>query len=128
MMIDEKGAYASTPSEATRVYERGLNGVIETGTQAGIGVVILQNIPEPDRLMRDPSILNQIFPSEELTSFDASNTLTKRTRAAEVEVSAANRGTVLHDPFPVLCPPGTTLPGTCPLKKMAAASTSTAGT
>ena len=95
MVIDEKGAYASTASEATRVYERGLNGVAKTGTHSGIGVLMLQNNPE--RPMRDPSILNQIFLPEELTSCDSSNDLTNRTGTAEVKVSAANRGNIYLD-------------------------------
>jgi hypothetical protein len=116
-LMDEEGALASTASDAANVYERGLDGVVKALTQAGIGVVILQNIPEPDRLQSNPSILRRLLPSDDPTSFDPVNTLAQRAGAAEAEekVVAGNQGVILYDPFPVLCPPVNAHTDTCPL-------------
>jgi len=119
MLIDEEGRNASTPSMALDAYERGLGGAVKALTQEGIGVVILQNIPEPERLKSNYSILNKLLPSEDPTSFDPVTTLANRKGAEEVEsrVAAVNPGTVLYDPFPLLCPSVEELTGTCPLTK-----------
>lgn len=110
-VLDAEGNPA-TKANAADIYESGLNSVVRTLREAGIGVLILQNIPEPNYLNAYPSIVRRLFPADEVT-FDSSRTVSERARGAEAEaaVARANPGTLLFDPIPVLCP--TRL---CPLK------------
>lgn len=118
-MLDEKGRPALTPVAAIGAYERGLEGVVSQLTKIGIGVVILQNIPEPARIANNFSMLNKLFPRKELMTFDSSITLENREGAArvEVDVAKANPGVVVFDPFLHLCPETEGISKGCPLTR-----------
>ena len=109
--IEKDGTVASVAT-ATSLYQSGLNDVVKSLREAGIGVVIFQDIAEPDRLDQGTSILRLILPATGPNSFDPTTAIANRARAAKAEaaVASANPGTVLYDPIPTLCPSGE-----CPL-------------
>jgi len=88
----------------TSLYESGLDGVVKALREAGIGVAILQDIPNP-RSVDQVSILRRIFPVAADSSFESTATIAERASAAKAEaaVASANPGTVLYDPIPWMC-------------------------
>jgi peptidoglycan/LPS O-acetylase OafA/YrhL len=93
------------PSNATVLYELGLKGIVKTLRDAGVAVVILQNVPEPKRIHAPPSILRKVWPARMELTFNPATTISDRSRASQVEqrVSASYIGTVLYDPIAFLC-------------------------
>jgi len=119
-MLDEEGRQALTPAAATKTYQRGLEGIVNELVKSGIGVVILQNIPEPDRITNNHSIINKIFPRKEPTAFDPLITLENREGASRVEANVARTNpddVVVFDPFSHLCPETEGISKSCPLTK-----------
>lgn len=106
-VLDGKGRPASAAT-AEGLYEAALESVVTTLRGAGIGVVILQNIPEPPRMEDRASLLRLLVPAPARGPFDTGPSLAIRARAASAEsrVSAGDPGTVLYDPIPLLCPAG----------------------
>jgi hypothetical protein len=98
-------------ADATTVYQSGLNDVVATLRRDGIGVAILQDIPNPP-FVDQISILRRIVPATGPVSFDSTATIADRAISArtEADVASANPGTVLYDPIPWMCPSGE-----CPL-------------
>jgi len=107
-VIASDGSIANTANttEAVALYEDGLNKAVETLYQAGIGVVILQNIPEPTPIQATPSLIRMLFPPKEITTFDPERTLRQRSPVAQAEDRTKNTfpGTGLVDPAQTLCP------------------------
>jgi peptidoglycan/LPS O-acetylase OafA/YrhL len=104
--VDRDGSPATT-SNVLGIYEQGLDDVVRQLREAGIGVLVHQNIPEPPKL-RGPSLLERMLSLPMTGSFDAGGTHLARQNAAAVELKVASRhkGTVVFDPMPVLCSDG----------------------
>ena len=104
-VIDASGVPA-TPENAVAVYGAGLDDVVSTLRQAGIGVVLVQNPPESGRPAQSPSMLSRWFGRSGPGSFQPDSFLAGRSpvAAAEVDIAARNPGTVVLDPVLVLCP------------------------
>lgn len=111
-MIDAEGAPA-TAQNAAELYRSGLDAVVRTLRDAEIGVLILQNIPEPRNLGAPVSILRRVAPAASPAAFDTRGPVQDRRPAAwaEAAVALANPGTILFDPVSSLCPSGS-----CPLR------------
>jgi hypothetical protein len=101
--IDANGK-AATRDNAVTIYEIGMKDVTKRLRDNGIGVVILQDIAEPERLEGNSSILRRLLPVHSV-SFDPEMSIAKRSRAADAEamVAYSNSGIILYDPIPVLC-------------------------
>ncbi len=106
-VLDRKGRPASAEA-AEGLYETALDSVVRTLRGAAVGVVIVQNIPEPPRMEDRASLLRLLVPAPTRLPFDPVPSLIIRVKAARVEsrVSAGNAGTILYDPIPLLCPAG----------------------
>jgi peptidoglycan/LPS O-acetylase OafA/YrhL len=101
--IDMNGK-AATPDNAMISYEIGLKDVTKQLRDNGIGVVIIQDIAEPERLDGNSSIIRRLLPVHPV-SFDPMISIANRSRAVDAEsmVAYQNSGIVLYDPIPVLC-------------------------
>ena len=106
------GTVSAADVASASLYASGLNNVVRTLRLAGVGVVVLQGIPEPARVENDTSILRRFFPIATPGTFDPAASIASHLpwAGAEAAVVTANRGTVLYNPVPALCPSGT-----CPL-------------
>ncbi len=102
-IIGPHGDVAGDPQQAAQLWQEGLNGVVQPLRAAGIGVVIMQNIPEPAVNTANSSLLRRVLPED--ADFSSGQTLSDRSgaAAAEAAVAAANKGTVLYDPAKYLC-------------------------
>jgi hypothetical protein len=114
LIANRSPSYTATAT-ATNLYKSALNDVVKTLREAGIGVAILQDIPNPSSLgsLDQVSILRRIFPPAGPLSFDPTATIAQRASGAKTEaaVTSANPGTVLYDPISWLC-----TSGQCPLR------------
>ena len=94
------GSLPVDSADAARTWQEALNGVVRPLRAAGIGVVIASTVPEPsyDAPAGGIAQLRRIRATE-------AEALARRavTFEAESQVAAANPGTVLFDPLPVLC-------------------------
>lgn len=99
---------ATTQAGAVALYEQGLASVAEELTNAGIGLVIIQNIPEPPQIALEASILRRVMPTDTQGTFDPSETIAQRDSAATSEETVAETypGTVLLDPSATFCESG----------------------
>ena len=108
-VLDENGRPA-TAEAAQGLYEAGLDDVVGALRRAGVGVLVVQGIPEPPRagIEDRSSILRLLVPPPGRDPFDPVPSALNRAKATEAEsrVSAGNPGTVLYDPIPSLCPGG----------------------
>jgi peptidoglycan/LPS O-acetylase OafA/YrhL len=102
--ISEDGAVANS-TNAVSLYAAGLTDAVRELRAAGIPVIILQNIPEPDQVEAQPSLFRRAFPPTTSSAFDPADTLARRAPVALVEGSIAGEhpGTVVVDPVKVLC-------------------------
>jgi hypothetical protein len=104
---DETGSTGWDDQSATDIYERGLDGVVNPLRQAGIAVLILQNIPEPTVVERGQSIFSKLIHRTNNDSIaNYSQSILPRLFAMQAESRVANRwvGTELFDPLSALCP------------------------
>jgi peptidoglycan/LPS O-acetylase OafA/YrhL len=94
------GSLPLDSADAARTWQEALNGVVRPLRAAGIGVVIASTVPEPsyDAPTGGIAQLRRIRATQ-------AEALARRavTFEAESQVAAANPGTVLYDPLPVLC-------------------------
>jgi hypothetical protein len=94
------GSLPTDSADEARTWKEALSGVVEPLRAAGIGVVIASTVPEPSydapaggiaQLRRIRATRDEAIARRELTF------------RAEQDVAAANPGTVIYDPLPVLC-------------------------
>jgi len=91
----------------TDIYERGLDGVVNPLREAGIAVLILQNIPEPIVVERGQSIFSKLIRRANNDSIaNYSQSIIPRLFAMQAESHVADQrtGTELFDPLSALCP------------------------
>lgn len=104
---DETGSVGWDDQSVTDIYERGLNGVVNPLREAGIAVLILQNIPEPIVVERGQSIFSKLIRRANNDSIaNYSQSIIPKLFAMQAEFRIANQqtGTELFDPLSALCP------------------------
>jgi peptidoglycan/LPS O-acetylase OafA/YrhL len=104
---DETGSVGRDDQSMTDIYERGLDGVVNPLREAGIAVLILQNIPEPIVRERGQSIFSKLIGRANSDSLaDYSQSIMPRLLAMQAESHVADQrtGTELFDPLSALCP------------------------
>ena len=106
-MVPSETATNSAADERILVdaYRDGLVRHVEALVDSGIGVVVLQNIPEPGDTVIDLTILRRLFGRVATESFDASSFFASRSPVAEVEleIGRAFARVVVVDPAETLC-------------------------
>jgi peptidoglycan/LPS O-acetylase OafA/YrhL len=104
-LVDTHGAPTIDDGDAVRLWEKALADIVSRLRAAGIGVVILQDVPEFDIVndVQPMSILHR-FPKPVSGSIAPKLRLRAPAAAAEREVSDMFPGSVvLYDPFHTLC-------------------------
>lgn len=100
----DDGGRAGSVDEAATLWRRGLDPVVSSLRQAGIGVVIISSVPQMTGYTDGTSLLSQAFGTRDFSiSRQDSEDSREPALDAERSVAKANRGTVVFDPHPSLC-------------------------
>jgi peptidoglycan/LPS O-acetylase OafA/YrhL len=100
----DSGGAASSAKEAVDLWRRGLEPIVRTLRGAGIGVVILGNVPTMHGYQEGTTLLSRAFGSRDFT-IPRADADAERRPAFDVEerFAQADPGVVVVDPQPVLC-------------------------
>ncbi|MHB1166286.1 MAG: acyltransferase family protein [Candidatus Nanopelagicales bacterium] len=103
-VIDDDGGRADSIEEAADLWRKGLEPVVSTLRDAGIGVLIMTSGPRMPGYTDRTSLLGSVVGTSDFTVSRAEQEADRRP-ALDVEraVAKAFPGTVLHDPYPSLC-------------------------
>ncbi len=100
----DDGGRATSGDEAAALWRKGLEPIVSTLRKAGIGVVILSNVPQMTGYTDGTSLLSQTFGSRDFTiSREESENYGQPAIDVEKAIAKANPGTVVFDPHPSLC-------------------------
>jgi peptidoglycan/LPS O-acetylase OafA/YrhL len=102
-MVDKLGGVSN--SNKVLAYSQGISSVVKEVTESGTPVIILQNIPEPNMNIFQPTLFQKLFPNFIKTSFDARESLSLRAPVALAERSILRQfpNSFLFDPVADLC-------------------------
>lgn len=100
----DDGKAATSVSQAARMWEDGMEGVVEPLRGAGIPVIIVSAVPEMPEFSDQRTLFAQAFGSKAY-EVDRREWLKTRSPADKAEAAVAERfpGTVIIDPVPALC-------------------------
>ena len=100
----DSGGRADSPEEAEALWRRGLDPIVSTLRKAGIGVVIIANVPQMNGYTDGTSLLSQAIGRRDF-SVNRDESEANRQPALDIEqsIAKARPGTVVYDPFPALC-------------------------
>lgn len=100
----DDGGAATSSRQAGRLWEDGIEGVVEPLRAAGIPVIIVSAVPEMPEFSDQRTLFAQAFGSKAY-EVDRTTWLAKRSPADRAEAAVAERhpGTVIVDPVPALC-------------------------